>query len=391
MQQQLKSFATLLSSGILLACSGANQQADNSNEIVVKIGQAGPLSGSLANIGKDIDNGARMAVDEINAKNELSLNGKKVKLVLQSEDDAADPKQGVTVAQKLVDAKVAAVIGHVNSSVSIPASEIYSKAGIAQISTASTNPDYIKKSAKTPQGHISAFRVVATDDKQGPALVAYLKDAGAKSIFVLDDASQFGKGIADQVAKDAQAAGIQVLGHEAATDKTVDFKAILTKIKALNPEFIFWGGFGDAAAPLIQQSKELGLNAKLIAPDGTCTETFIKLAHNSAEGTVCSQAGVPAQKLAKGADFSKLYETKYPGQHVEIYAPYAYDAVYAIVNAIKKANSTDSEAIAAALPQINFDGYIGPVAFTPEGELKNAAVSILQVKNGAFEVIKIIQ
>jgi branched-chain amino acid transport system substrate-binding protein len=292
------------------------------------------------------------------------------------------------VAQKLVDSKVSAVIGHVNSGVSIPANSIYAQAGIAQISTASTNPDYTKKAKKTPKGNTSAFRVVATDDKQGPALVQYLKDVGAKNILVLDDSSQFGKGVADQVEKQAKADGINVVGREAATDKTVDFKAILTKFKGINPDFIFWGGFGDTAAPLIQQAKELGLTAKLIAPDGTCTETFIKLAHEAAEGSICSQAGVPAQKLAQGAEFSKLYEAKYPGQHVEIYAPYAYDAVYAIVNAIKKANSTDSEAIAAALPQISFNGYIGKVEFTSDGELKNAAVSILEVRKGKFEVIK---
>ena len=383
--------AALLSSGLLLACADGKSSKNNDNEIIVKIGQAGPLSGSLSNIGKDIDNGARLAVDEINSKNDFTLNGKKVKLELVSEDDAADPKQGVTVAQKLVDAKVAAVIGHVNSGVSIPANNVYSQAGIAEISTASTNPDYTKKALKTPKGNTSAYRVVATDDKQGPALVQYLKEAGAKNIAILDDSSQFGKGVADQVEKEAKANGINIIGRDSATDKTVDFKAVLTKFKVQNPDFVFWGGFGDTAAPLAQQLKELGLNAKLIAPDGTCTGTFIKLARDAAEGTICSQAGVPADKLAKGAEFSKLYEAKFPGQHVEIYAPYAYDAVYAIVNAIKKANSADSEAIAAALPQISFDGYIGKVEFTPDGELKNAAVSILQVKNGKFEVVKTLQ
>ena len=160
----------IVSAGLLIGCSNKDNTATNDKEVVVKIGQAGPFSGGLANIGKDIDNGARLAVDEINNKGDLTVNGKKVKLELLSEDDAADPKQGVVVAQKLVDSKVSAVIGHVNSGVSIPANSIYAQAGIAQISTASTNPDYTKKAKKTPKGNTSAFRVVATDDKQGPVI-----------------------------------------------------------------------------------------------------------------------------------------------------------------------------------------------------------------------------
>lgn len=386
---------------ILAACSNGEKATDNkqnapattptaasnAGEQIVKIGQAGPLSGGTSNVGKDVDNGAKMAIDEINAEGKLTINGQKIKLELQSEDDAGDPRQGVTVAQKLVDSKVVAVVGHVNSGVSIPASSIYAAAGLVQISPASTNPEYTLKANKTPKGNVSAYRIVATDNKQGPALVKYLKGVGAKNIAVLDDSTQFGKGIADQVEKGAKENGIAITNREATTDKTTDFKAVLTKIKAQNPDYIFWGGTGDTAGPLAKQLKELGLTAKIIGPDGICTDTFIKLAGDAAEGTICSQAGVPANKLSKGADFAKRYEAKYSGQKVEIYAPYAYDAIYAIVKAMQKANSTDSEAIAAALPSVSFDGYIGKVAFDKDGELKNAAVSILQVKNKKFEIV----
>ena len=388
---------SLLSLSLLLAaCSNASNEAkktaqattptSTTGEVVVKIGHAGPLTGGLANIGKDDENGAQLAIDEINAKG-LTVNGQKIKLQLQSEDDAGDPKQGLIVAQKLVDSKVVAVVGHVNSGVSIPANKIYADAGIAQISPASTHPDYTLKGNKTPNGNVTSYRVVATDNKQGPALVQYISKQGGKSIAVLDDSSQFGKGLADQVAKIAKESGITVTERDAATDKTTDFKPILTKLKAQNPDYIFWAGFGDTAAPLAKQIKELGLKAKLIAPDGTCTDAFIQLAGAASEGTVCSQAGIPVGKLARGADFSRKYEAKYPGQTVQIYAPYAYDAVYAFVEAIKKANSIEPEAIAAALPQVSFEGLIGKVEFDATGELKSAGISILQVQSKKFTVI----
>ena len=387
MNLNLSKTLPILTIGLLLAgCSDQKSTAEN-GVTTVKIGIAGPLTGGLANIGKDNENGARLAIEEINAKGGLSINGKTVKFELQSEDDAGDPKQGLTVAQRLVDSKVVGVVGHVNSGVSIPANKIYADAGIAQISPASTNPDYTIKGNKTPKGYVTSYRVVATDNKQGPALVQYVKNNGGKTIAILDDSSQFGKGLADQVEKTAKESGITVTDRDATNDKAIDFKAILTKIKVQDPDYIFWGGFGDTGGVLAKQIKELGLKAKLVAPDGTCTDTFITLAGDAAEGAVCSQAGIPVGKLAKGAEFVKTYEAKYPGQKVQIYAPYAYDAVYVFVEAIKKANSIEAQAIAAAIPSVSFEGLIGKIEFDSIGELKNAGISILQVKSKKFEIV----
>ena len=316
--------------------------------------------------------------------------GKKVKLVLVGEDDAADPKQGTIVAQKLVDEKVAAVVGHATSGVSIPANAVYSAAGFVQVSPSSTDPTYTLKSNKTPKGSVSSYRVVATDAQQGPALAKYMLNHGVKTIAIIDDSTQYGKGLADQVEKSMKDAGATVVAREATSDKTSDFKALLTKIKSLNPDYVFWGGMDDTGATLAKQLKELGLNSKLAGADGLCTAKFMELSGAAGKGAVCSQAGMPLEKMPKGAEFSANYEKTFPGQKVQIYAPFAYDATYAIVAAMKIANSVDPEAIAAAMPKVSIEGLIGPIAFDEKGDIKNGAISIFEVKD-KLDIIDIIK
>ena len=360
------------------------------DEICVKIGSGEPKSGGVAHIGKDNENGVQLAINEINAKGDLVIGGKKVKLALVGEDDAADPKQGTTVAQKLVDAKVVAVVGHATSGVSIPANSVYAGAGLVQISPSSTDPNFTLKGNKTPKGSVSAYRVVATDAQQGPALAKYMLANGVKTIAILDDATQYGKGLADQVEKSMKDGGTNVLARESATDKTSDFKALLTKVKSLNPDVVFWGGMDDTGATLAKQLRELGLTRKLAGADGLCTEKFIELSGVSGKGALCSQAGMPLGKMAKGAEFSANYEKTFAGQKVQIYAPFAYDATYALVAAMKIANSVEPEAIAAAMPKVSIEGLIGPIAFDEKGDIKNGAVSIFEVKD-KIEVIDIIK
>ena len=360
------------------------------DEVCVKIGSGAPKTGGIAHLGKDNENGVQLAVNEINAKGGLTIGGKKVKLAMVGEDDAGDPKQGPVVAQKLVDAKVVGVVGHLNSGVSIPANAVYAGAGLVQISPSSTNPDYTLKGNKTPKGSVSSYRVVATDAQQGPALAKYMLGHGAKTVAILDDATQYGKGLADQVDKTMKEAGANVVAREAATDKTTDFKAVLTKIKGMNPDYVFWGGMDDTAATLVKQMKELGITAKLASADGACTDKFIELSGASGKGVICSQAGMPLSKMAKGADFNANYEKAFAGQKVQIYSPFSYDATYALVEAMKIANSVDPEAIAAAMPKVNFEGLIGQVAFDEKGDIKGGAISIFEVKD-KLEVVDIIK
>ena len=395
----------------LAACGGADKGAvasdasgaasasakDNSacgtlaaDEICVKIGSGAPKTGGIAHLGKDNENGVALAIQEINAKGDLLIGGKKVKLALVGEDDAGDPKQGPIVAQKLVDAGVVGVVGHLNSGVSIPASTVYANNGLVQVSPSSTNPDYTLKSSKTPKGAISAYRVVATDAQQGPALAKYMLAHGGKNVAVLDDATQYGKGLADQVASSITAGGAAVVSREAATDKTTDFKAVLTEIKAKNPDYVFWGGMDDTAATLVKQMRELGMTAKLVGADGACTDKFIELSGEAGKGVICSQAGMPLSQMAKGAQFNTDYEKAFPGQKVQIYSPFSYDATFAIVAAMKLANSTDPEAIAAAMPKVSFDGLIGNIAFDDKGDIKGGAISIFEVKD-KLEVAEIVK
>ncbi len=361
------------------------------NCVVVRIGSGAPKSGGIAHLGQDNEMGAQLAVNEINARGDLALGGKKVILELIGEDDGGDAKQGTLVAQKLVDAGVAAVVGHLNSGVSMYANSIYANAGIVQVSPSSTNPAYTIKGKRTPEGSVTAYRVVGNDIRQGQAIGKWLVKKGVKKVAVLDDATQYGKGLADYTESELEESGVSVVSRESFTDKTTDFRAALKKLKANNPDYIMWGGMDDTAAALAKQMKQLGMKAKLVAGDGVCTDKFIKLAGDSGEGMVCSQAGQPVSSLKYGAKFVQNYEQTFPGKHVEIYAPFAYDAVYSIVVAMKIADSYESEKIAAAMPQVHFDGVTGRIRFDERGDIVNGAVTMQQVIRQQLKVIDVIQ
>ncbi|WP_373925571.1 branched-chain amino acid ABC transporter substrate-binding protein [Burkholderia pseudomallei] len=355
---------------MVMAAASTHALADQ----VVKIGSAEPLTGGIAHLGKDNENGARLAVEEINAKG-LTIGGQKVTLQLDAQDDAADPRTATQVAQKLVDGKVVAVIGHLNSGTSIPASKIYSDAGILQISPSATNPAY------TQQGFKTTYRVVATDAQQGPALADYAKQKGIKTVAVVDDSTAYGQGLANEFEKKAKALGLKVVSHDATNDKAVDFRAILTKIKGTNPDAIMYGGMDATGGPFAKQAKQLGLRAKIFAGDGVCTEQLPALAGNAAENVVCSQAGAALEKMPGGATFQVKYEKRF-NQPIRFDAPFTYDAVYIIVDAMKRANSTDPAKILAVMPKTNYTGVIGTTVFDSKGDLKHGVISLYDFKGG---------
>src|SRR6185503_4569968 len=325
--------------------------------VTVKIAHAGPLTGSIAHLGKDDENGVALAVAQLNSQ-KIAIDGKPVTFTMQSEDDQADPKVGTTVAQKLVDAKVAAVIGHLNSGVSIPASEIYSKAGIPMISGSATNPTL------TERGMKSVFRTVGRDDQQGPAIASYVaNELKAKKVAIVDDKTAYGEGIANEVEKTLKGAKVTIVGRERTTDKETDFKAILTKIKAKNPDVIFHGGMDATGGPMLKQARELGIKAAFAFGDGACTDEMGKLAGAAAEGMVCSQAGLPREAASK--EFVDAFKGKFG--EIKQYAPYFYDATLAIAEAMKKANSTDPAKFTPELFNVTFKGATGNVAFDAKG------------------------
>ena len=349
--------------------------------LTVRIGSASPLTGPQAHIGIDIKNGVQLAIDDLNAKG-VEIGGKKVKFELIAEDDEANPTKATTVAQKLVDSKVAAVVGHFNSGASIPASKIYSDAGIPQISPASTNPKY------TLQGFKTAFRVVAHDNQQGPTLAKFAaENLKVKSVAVIDDSTAYGQGLADAFAATAKAAGVKVVAREHTTDKDTDFRAILTSIKGRKPDLVMFGGIDPQAGPMVRQMASLGIKAKFMGGDGMQTPNFIKLAGDAAEGALASTPGLPMTQMPGGKDFLAKYKAKFNAD-VELYAPMGYDAVMVFVDAMKRAGSTDPAKFLPEVGKTNYQGVIGPIAFDEKGDLKNGPITVYVVKGGKWEPLE---
>jgi branched-chain amino acid transport system substrate-binding protein len=357
-------------------------------DLVVKIGHVGPTSGAIAHLGKDNENGARMAIDELNAKG-VTIGGKKAKFELLAEDDAGDPKLGTAAAQKLVDSKVNGVVGHLNSGTSIPASKVYSDAGIPQISPSATNPKF------TRQGYKTTFRVVADDVHLGGTLGRYaVTELKGKTIAVIDDRTAYGQGVAEEFSKAVKASGGTIAESQFTTDKATDFTAILTQIKAKKPDVIFFGGMDAVAGPMIRQMKQLGVNAKFMGGDGICSGDLPKLSGGAmADGqVVCAEAGgvEGAQKVAMDK-FREDYKKKF-GIDVQIYAPYVYDALNVMVAAMVKAGSADPKVYLPVLAKTEgYKGVTGTITFDEKGDIKNGALTLFTYKGDKREQIAVVR
>jgi branched-chain amino acid transport system substrate-binding protein len=359
-----------------------------SAQTVVTIAHVGPTSGAIAHLGKDNENGAKMAVEELNAAG-VVIGKDKVTLKLMLEDDAADPKQGTAVAQKLADAKVAGVVGHLNSGTTIPASKIYSDAGIPQVSPSATNPKY------TRQGFKTAFRLVADDTHLGGTLGRYaVKDLKGKAIAVIDDRTAYGQGVAEEFAKAVVAAGGKVVAKEFTTDKATDFNSILTTIKGKKADVVFFGGMDAVAGPMLRQMKALGIKAKFMGGDGICSTELVKLGGDaiSDDQVFCAEAGGVEGKGKDGMDkFKANFKAKF-GADVQVYAPYVYDGVKVMVAAMVKAGSADPAKYLPVLAATkDFAGVTGPITFDAKGDIKNGALTLKTVKGGKLVELAVIR
>lgn len=344
-------------------------------EVVVKIGVSGPLSGSQSFSGKDNENGVRLAIEELNAK-PITVGGKKVKFEMLSEDDQADPKAGVNVAQKLIDAGVKYVVGPYNSGVTIPASRVYNEGG-AVIATVSSNPKI------TEQGYKNLFRVNASDSQLGGKMALYAaKELKIKTVGVIDDRTAFGQGVAEEFKKQAKAAGMNVVGHEFTNDKAADFNSILTSLKAKKVEAIFYGGYAPQAGPMARQMKQLGMNAKLLGGDTVCVPEMGKLGGDAVgENVLCAQGGAILDKAASGPDFKAKYKKRF-NQEPDVYAASFYDGMSMYADAMAKTNSFDVPKVVAELKKGTFKGVAGTYAFDEKGNMKQSPVTVFTFKNG---------
>ena len=371
MQMKLK----LTAAAALTLVAGAVMAQDTQ---VIKIGHVGPVSGPQAHYGKDNENGARMAIEELNTQN-ITINGKKIKWEIQAEDDAADPKQGTAAAQKLCDAKVAGVVGHLNSGTTIPASKVYNDCGIPHVTGAATNP------ALTKPGYNTTFRIIANDLALGAGLANYAADAlKLKKIAVIDDRTAYGQGVADVFKATAKKKGIQIVDEQFTTDKATDFMAILTAIKSKNPDGIFFGGMDPQAGPMLRQMEQLGMaNVKYFGGDGICTTEIAKLSGGAKTlgNVVCAEGGASIQKMPGGTAWKAKYDAKYHNQF-QVYSPYTYDATMLLADAMKRANSWDPKVYIPKLKESNYNGVTSKISFEPNGELKNAAITLYVYKDG---------
>jgi branched-chain amino acid transport system substrate-binding protein len=348
----------------------------------VRIGHVAPLTGGIAHLGKDNENGARLAIEEANAAG-VKLGGNAVRFTLLAEDDQEDPKTGTTVAQKLVDSKVVGVVGHLNSGTSIPASPIYSQAGIPVISGSATNPKL------TEQGFKTQFRVVGRDDQQGPAIASYLASVNKPNLVaVIDDASAYGEGLANEVEKALKAANIKVLPREHGNNKQTDWKSLLTKLRGQKPDAVFYGGMDATGGPLLKQGRELGMKAVFSFGDGACTDKMKELAGDAADGLLCSQAGIPPQAADK--KFLSAYKKRFNSDPI-LYSPFTYDATNLLIEAMKKADSADPAKYLPELAKIEYNGATGRIAFDQKGDRRDPEMTIFTMKGGKLEPIAIVK
>ncbi len=391
---QMKWTAVALAAMLVVACGKKEvaapaatahaPAAPASDTLVVKIGHVAPMSGAQAHYGKDNENGVRMAIEDLN-KQGIMIGGKKASFEIVAEDDAADPKQGTAVAQKLCDSKVAGVVGHLNSGTTIPASKVYNDCGIPHVTGAATNPDLTKP------GYNTTYRIIANDLALGAGLAVYAADTlKLKKVAIIDDRTAYGQGVADIFKKTAKEKGMTVVDEQFTTDKATDFMAILTAIKAKGSDAVFYGGMDAQAGPMLRQMEQLGMSkVKLFGGDGICTAEIAKIAAGAKtlNNVICAEGGASLAKMPGGAEWKKRYDEKYPNQF-QIYSPYTYDATFVLVDAMKRANSSDPKVYIPELIKTNFKGVTTTIEFLPNGELKNSSITLYTYKDGKKVVLE---
>ncbi len=385
---QMKWTAVALAAMLVVACgkketpapaaTAPAAPAPASDTLVVKIGHVAPMSGAQAHYGKDNENGVRMAIEDLN-KQGVMIGGKKATFEIVAEDDAADPKQGTAVAQKLCDSKVAGVVGHLNSGTTIPASKVYNDCGIPHVTGAATNPDLTKP------GYNTTYRIIANDLALGAGLAVYAADTlKLKKVAIIDDRTAYGKGVAEVFKKTALEKGMTVVDEQFTTDKATDFMAILTAIKAKKPDAVFYGGMDGQGGPMLRQMEQLGMSkVKFFGGDGICTSEIAKIAAGAKtlNNVICAEGGASLAKMPGGAEWKKRYDEKYPNQF-QVYSPYTYDATFVLVDAMKRANSSDPKVYIPELIKTSFKGVTTTIEFLPNGELKNSSISLYTYKDG---------
>jgi branched-chain amino acid transport system substrate-binding protein len=338
----------------------------------IKIATQSPLSGGQAALGEGIKLGAQLALEKF--KGNLEKMGYKVELV--PFDDQAKPDVGVANAKNIIaDKDIMAVIGHLNSGVAIPSSEVYKEVGVVMISPANTNP------VVTDRGYPNVNRVCGRDDVQGSVGAAFAHDTvKVKSAYIIHDKTQYGQSIAEFFKADSEKKGVKVLGFEGTEEKS-NFDPIITPIKAKNPDVVYFGGIYDQAAPFFKQAREKGIKAKFMGPDGMDSSDLTKIAGKAVVGMYYTSAAGPASALPKAKAFVEEFKKKF-GKNPEPYAAESYDATHIALLAIEQAAKSGKlprEDVAAAVRKTKLAGITGDIAFDAKGDREKAQYFVLQV------------
>ena len=370
---KLKVTHSALAAAWVFSCAAAH--AD-----VVKIGFAAPLTGAQSNYGTDMQKGVQLAINDFNATHP-TIGGKPVSFELDSQDDQADPHTGTVVAQRLIDDGVSGIIGHFNSGTSIPASDLYNRAGLPQISMA-TSPVY------TARGYKTTFRLLTSDAQAGRIVGSYVvKTLHYKRIAIIDDRTAYGQGIADEFAKAVEAAGGTVVKRDYTNDKALDFSAILTNLKGMNPDAVFYGGGDAQSSPMIRKMRPLGIKAAFVTGEMSRSPTFLKIGGSAAEGAIVYMGGLPKEKMPGFAGYATRYKARF-GEDPITYSPYSYDGTMALLNAMKDANSTDPKVYGPYLDKLSIKGVsAATISYDATGDLKDAPVTIYKVQHGDFKPV----
>lgn len=377
---------------VVTGCGGGTATGSGdggAKSVTVKIGIGAPITQGATALGLGMERGAKLAIADMNKSEEAKAAG--ITFVAVTGDDQGDPKVGVNVANQFAsDPALVGVMGHLNSGVSIPGSAVYNRANIVQVSPASTNPQL------TLQGFKNVFRVCTIDSVQGPSAAdSAVEKLGKKVVFVVDDSTPYGTGLADEFAKEFEAKGGTVAGREKTSDKDTDFKALVTKIKSKNVDIVYYGGIYNAGALLSKQLKDSGVKAPVMGGDGLFDGEYVKLAGAAnAEGDFATSVGLPLEQLPAGEKFTADFKAAYPNDEIAAYDAYSYDAAMVIMKAVlvaakevgaDKVTSTEGrQKIIAATAATNFEGVTGAVAFDEKGDTTNKAITLYTVKGGAW-------
>ena len=373
-----KQFGLCLVVPLLVALSAPSRADD-----IVKIGFAAPMTGAQAEYGADMKNGVTLAIDDFNAT-KPTLGGRPVKFELSAEDDQADPRMATMVAQRLIDSGIKGMIGHFNSGTSIPASDLYEKAGIPEIAMA-TSPVF------TARGYKTTFRLMTSDSQAGQIVGKYVvQNLHYKRIAIIDDRTAYGEGAADEFEAAVKHAGGTIIERDFTNDKAVDFSAILTSLKGQNPDAVFYGGGDAQSAPMIRKMRALEMKAAFVTGEMSKSPNFLKVAGPAADGAIVYLAGLPQTKMPGFASFDSRYKARFHSD-VVTYAPYSYDGTMALLNAMKQADSADPQKYLPVLAKIQSPGVTTQtISYDGRGDLNDAGLTIYKVVGGDFKPIEIV-